>query len=145
MGRVREQVTLHLQHRAAVLEHQLEQNRVRAGAAMASQVASKNGLVSLANWPEAGMLLSVPTAPGSPSCSQLLRSMDKSLTGWNAPVGVRSVELFVALARLSNVSSIWLDPGARYAVGHDCPTVSVAAGMYLGELVPVQVTVIRIT
>ena len=98
-------------------------------------------MVPLASWADSGLLLSVPTADGAASSSQLLKPADKSPSGWSAPGGSDSVELHIVLPRQSNVGQVCLEPGCPYTAGFDLPQIAVAIGSSLDglETVPVQV------
>ena len=98
---------------------------------------------SLALYPKAGILASVPTAPESAPAEALLfgpsRSLDELV--WSAPPGVRHVELMIVLSSTAMVHAIEVvaDTAGYSPEAGDLMRISVQAGSSMADRKEVQV------
>ncbi|OAE30181.1 hypothetical protein AXG93_4295s1360 [Marchantia polymorpha subsp. ruderalis] len=92
------------------------------------------GEVSLADFPQAGVISSVPSANESEPVHSLLVSRNEASTSfWRAPSGIHIVELTVVLNSLSIVSSIMLMTKLGGYTVKDAPMVDLWGGTLADE------------
>ncbi|CAM6096439.1 unnamed protein product [Calypogeia fissa] len=87
---------------------------------------SEEGESSVADFPYAGIISSVPIGKKSePLHSLLVTQSEPSSASWCAPAGVEAVELCIVLSTLSVVSSVTFFPGLEGYTEDDGPLVDI--------------------